>query len=243
VWANLKAGLVTYLTEVHTRRAQDERTVVLKARIVILAAAAQEKLAAMSISRHRPSISDVCAMPEYCAILESPSNQKITTVDFVELLNRLSEHAEKSRKSNMELLLRLLPSMAKQKGNKEADTSSLKLCTTFFRCHSCREPISYPRILSHACLLSGPRDTEKDVDLISRACPDTPWIHGIKGVVFDTEASSIMNMLVKLCGGDPKTLTSAMMDGLDSRFECLRCHHPRNGRLVMAWRTAVIFSS
>jgi len=47
-------------------------------------------------------------------------------------------------------------------------------------------------------------------------------------------------MLIKLSGQDPKTLTTAAMGELDSRFECLRCVHPTQGRLVMKWRIALL---
>ncbi|KAJ7827469.1 hypothetical protein B0H14DRAFT_1229127 [Mycena olivaceomarginata] len=70
--------------------------------------------------------------------------------------------------------------------------------------------------------------------------PAVPWTHGHKDITFDTEASDISGMLIKLCGRDPKTLTTHEMDELDSRFECLRCVHSTQGKLVMKWRIALL---
>ncbi|KAJ7087753.1 hypothetical protein C8R44DRAFT_26521 [Mycena epipterygia] len=237
IWTNIQPELVAFLEEVKRQRLQSARIVVLRARISTLAAVAQNQLSAMPISEVRPSINDVCAMPEYRAILEFPSDTIITKKHFVELLANLPGQTDQWRKSNTELLLKLLP---KQKGNKKLDTSRLDLCTTFFRCHSCREPISYPRILSHACLLKGPEKSEEEVDVLFQACRQAPWVHGQETIVFDTEASDITTMLIKMCGRDPKIMTSSAMDELDSRFECLRCAHPRQGRLVMKWRIALL---
>ncbi|KAJ7444819.1 hypothetical protein FB451DRAFT_70951 [Mycena latifolia] len=248
MWTNMEPELITFLAETKRRRLEDERIRVLRSRISVLATAAEQHLSIMPISEPRPSISDLCAMPEYRAILESPSGTKITKDDFAELLTHLSDQTDRWQKSNIEILLRLLPSFkssSKQRGKKGSDAAPLDLCTIFFRCHSCQEPIPYPRILSHACLLNeSAKDeeehTEEKGDLLYRACYHLPWIQSQKGIAFDTEASNITTMLVKLCRQDSKTLTSAMMEELEPRFECLRCPHPRQGRLVMQWRIALL---
>lgn len=181
-------------------------------------------------------------MPEYRAVLERPSNVEVTKEDFTDLLANLSEQTDRWRKSNINLLLDLLPSGSK-KGKKRLDPHLLDLCNVFFRCHSCREPISYPRILTHACLNKRrtPDITEDEDDLLLGVFTAVPWTHGRKDITFDTEASDISGMLIKLCGRDPKTLTTHEMDELDSRFECLRCVHSTQGKLVMKWRIAVNF--
>ncbi|KAJ7685466.1 hypothetical protein DFH06DRAFT_43974 [Mycena polygramma] len=239
IWANIEAELVEYLTEVKRLRLERHRIDTLSTRILVLTAAAIKDLNALAICEVRPSIPDVCVMPEYRAILERPSETDVQKEDFEELLTHLPEQADQWRKSNIQLLLQLLPGSKKQ-GNKTLDIRPLELCTTFFRCHSCREPISYPRILSHACLNKLGSHIEEDDDILLQAFRSAPWIYGQKGIVFDTEASSITAMLIKLCGHDPKTLTSAAMDELDLRFECLRCVHPSKGRLVMKWRIALL---
>ncbi|KAJ7709577.1 hypothetical protein B0H17DRAFT_229933 [Mycena rosella] len=240
IWTNIEPELVAYLTEARSRRLQDERIVLLRNRISVLSAAAQKNLSDLPISEPRPRIFDLCAMPEYRAILESPSDTEITQGHFIELLSHLPEQMDRWHTSNVEILRRLLPSFKSGSKQQKPDTSSLDLCTTFFRCHSCREPISYPRILSHACIFKGPGNTEEEVDLLSLASHSDSWIHGHKGIAFDTEASNITAMLIKLGGRDPKTLTSGMMDELDARFECSRCPHPRQGRLVMTWKIALL---
>ncbi|KAJ6525748.1 hypothetical protein B0H19DRAFT_1042600 [Mycena capillaripes] len=243
IWAKIEPELVAYLTEVKRLRLERYRIDVLRTRIYTLASNVIKDLNALPISEVRLSIPDICVMPEYRAILERPSDTEITKDDFADLLPLLPEQAEQWRQSNIKLLLPLLPSASKRHGNKTLDTRPLDLCTTFFRCHSCREPISYPRILSHACLnkLGSQANTDNNEDdVLLQAFRSAPWIHGQKGIVFDTEASNITTMLIKMCGQDPKTLTSAAMDELDSRFECVRCVHPSQGRLVMKWRIALL---
>ena len=62
----------------------------------------------------------------------------------------------------------------KKKDSHNSKTSALELATTFFKCYWCTEPISYPRILMHGCLLKavklqeeaeGEEDDESDSDM------------------------------------------------------------------------------
>ncbi|KAJ7221032.1 hypothetical protein B0H12DRAFT_1241294 [Mycena haematopus] len=252
-WADMEPELVTFLTEAKKQRLFDVRATVLEGRFQVLFRAAKEGLEAIPWSV-RPSTSDLCIMPEYRAILERASpgmtdedfgakKDSVTEEDFADALAHLFEQTDQWRKSNIDILLELLPSGSKHQGKKRLDTHTLDLCTTFFRCHSCREPISYPRILSHACLKK-PRSLEEEEtggDLLEKLIlPETPWIHGHKGIAFDDEASNIAGMLIRLCGQDPKTLTTTGMDEVDSRFECQRCVHPTKGILVMSWRIALL---
>ncbi|KAF7363715.1 hypothetical protein MSAN_01029300 [Mycena sanguinolenta] len=246
VWANIEPDLVEFLTEVKRQRLDQAWIDVLVDRIKILTGAASDGgLDAIPLS-DQPSISDLCIMPEYRAVLERPATERTTHQDFADALAHLSEQTNQWRKSNIDVLLQLLPSGSKKQGKKRLDTSILDLCTTFFRCHSCREPISYPRILNHACLknpriLEEPQDEEKErEDTLLRTLPEAPWVYGCKGIVFDTEASNIAAMLITLCGQDPETLSTTAMDEVDSRFECLRCVHPTKGKLVMTWRIALL---
>ncbi|KAF8211878.1 hypothetical protein K438DRAFT_1805505 [Mycena galopus ATCC 62051] len=239
VWANIEPELVAWFAEVKEQRLIQERVSVLVDRIRVLMSAAKSSLDAIPLSA-RPSKSDLCTMPEYRAILERSDPPDFNEGDCTDLLAHLSEQTDEWRNSNINLLLELLPS-GSTKGKKKLDAHTLDLCTTFFRCHSCREPISYPRILNHACLKKGqePED-EEDYLLEIFQKNEAPWIHGHKGIAFDAEASNIMAMLIRLCGQDPKTVTTAAMDELDSRFECPRCVHPTQGRLVMTWRMALL---
>ncbi|KAJ6502227.1 hypothetical protein C8R45DRAFT_612876 [Mycena sanguinolenta] len=244
VWANVEPDLVEFLTEVKKQRLDQEWIDVLEARISILTRAASDGgLDAIPFS-NQPSISDLCIMPEYRAVLERPAADRTVEQDFADALAHLSEQTDQWRQSNIDILLQLLPASSKKQGKKQLDTSILDLCTTFFRCHSCREPISYPRILKHACLRNPRRleETEEDgkEDTLLRALREAPWVHGCQGIAFDVEASNIAAMLITLCGQDPKTLTTAGMDEVDSRFECVRCAHPSKGKLVMTWRIALL---
>ncbi|KAJ7085781.1 hypothetical protein B0H15DRAFT_846352 [Mycena belliarum] len=248
IWINIQPEIVSFLETIRSERLRSKQHSLLKTRISVFATAAEQHLSAMPISEPRPFLSDLCAMPEYRNILESSPDTLITKHHFVNLLAHLSEQSKRWHISNVQFLISILPplkSTSKPRVKKQLDTSRLELCTTFFRCHSCREPIAYPRILSHACFLEGPpkeSDEESDAeeDPLYRALTTSPWIHGQKGIEFDTEASQITTMLINLCRKDPKTMTSATMDELDLRLECLRCPHPRHGRLVMTWKIALL---
>ncbi|KAJ7775178.1 hypothetical protein B0H16DRAFT_1450572 [Mycena metata] len=213
-----------FLRKSKKERLYKDRLAVLKSRMDL---SLRPILDALPISNDRPLMvsNDVSYMPEYRALMERPSNIQVTKEDFLNLLAHLPEQMEDSKLEN-------------------SPQRSLELCTTFFRCHTCTEPIAYPRILSHACLNELPpnNDDEEAVPhediLLRRVFVHTPWVLGHKGVKFHPEASNITAALVTLCVGDPKTMTTAMMDEIDPRFECVRCFHPKEGRLVMKWRIA-----
>ena len=57
-------------------------------------------------------------------------------------------------------LVSLVPHLSSIKGKEKSPTQILELATTFFTCSKCSEPISYPRVLKHDCLMFG---DERDV--------------------------------------------------------------------------------
>ena len=50
----------------------------------------------------------------------------------------------------------------KKKDTCNSKTSPLELATSFFKCDSCTEPISYPRILMHSCLVEDQDEAESE---------------------------------------------------------------------------------
>ena len=174
------------------------------------------------------------------------------------------------RESADEHLLDLLPqnstssSTRKGKGKSKSISGCLELATSFFNCHWCREPISYPRILMHHCLRlrrlvdpeeddNSEEDLDQEVKIKDRKLAvwnklsfwyGADWNESIVNdqVTFDDEASGFARVFVKACGEDPDTVTSDRMKEIDARVECLRCAKEGRhaSRLVMNWTTAVI---
>ena len=150
------------------------------------------------------------------------------------------------------------------KGKKKAPCNDavnpLELATTFFKCHWCTEPISYPRVLMHSCFARDPRavnqddddDSEEEVVVDYRRIPRQPRLPkqitydsvlhtmlnqhtlgmraGMEGVAYDDEASKAVRKIIVLCGKDANTVTYAAMEEADARIECLRCSRAMHGR-------------
>lgn len=80
------------------------------------------------------------------ADIPSPTEFKPFTTECLALIAAWKAHSD-------DYLIGLMPADSSRKGKrKKLDSSALNLATTFFKCHFCTEPISYPRVLMHHCL-------------------------------------------------------------------------------------------
>lgn len=174
--------------------------------------------------------------------------------DFELIKPKILEAIASWRAETDDYLASLIPQPSvKGKGKKKASNIAdlLNLATTFFKCHWCTEPISYPRVLMHSCFAEDPQadddddDTEEEVVIHRRRTARQPlppkqitydtvlptlldrhnvgMCAGMEGVTYDDEASKAVREIVVLCGKDPNTVTYAAMEELDARIECLRC--------------------
>jgi hypothetical protein len=226
----MKDKVVAQLEQLKAARLTEERQKMLRSRMFLLRNFVAQYEATQARTKPLPNAPDVAALePFYSLVFKSPVDTDLQESNFADLGPELGELCDEWIQSSSELLLRLIP--------RSFAIKHLDLATIFFRCHSCREPISYPRILKHECLT---RNLPGEDDELLQACSNQrPWNYGVEQVVFDEESHACAKEIITVCGQDPRSITMYEMDDLDCRVECLRCAHPSRGRLVMEWKTAV----
>ncbi|KAF8969724.1 hypothetical protein BDZ97DRAFT_1915257 [Flammula alnicola] len=102
--------------------------------------------------------SHIARSEPFCGIIKDiteGADEDMIKMQIESLAPRLGEISSSWRAEADKVLLGLLseatePSMLVD--NEEVDRKPLELATTFFKCHWCPDPISYPRVLMHSCL-------------------------------------------------------------------------------------------
>jgi len=82
--------------------------------------------------------------------------RRITKEDFEKVEPHLCNLITSWKEETDRYLVTLMPQPSgkgKKKDSRNSKASALELATTFFKCDWCTEPISYPRILMHSCLV------------------------------------------------------------------------------------------
>jgi hypothetical protein len=118
----------------------------------------------------------------------------------------------------------------------------LELATTFFNCSECIEPISYPRVLVHACLTAlrlGNRNREDSQAMIYTSLNCEPWNTGRRKISYFDAAETSAKFVLESYGLDADVITAADLNDTDKWLECLRCTHRTKGRPVFKWKKAV----
>jgi hypothetical protein len=227
----MKDKVVAQLEQLKAARLTEERQKVLWSRMLLLRNFVAEYGATQARNKPLPNAADVAALePFHSLIFKSPVDTILQESDFADLRPKFGQLCDEWIKSNSKLLLRLLP--------QSSTINDLDLAATFFQCHWCQEPISYPRILKHECLTRNRSGVESD-ELLQACLYHIPWNYGGKQVAFAKECHARAKEIISVCGQDPHSITMSEMDDLDYRVECLPCAHPSRGRLVMRWKTAV----
>ena len=248
VWENMRSELDEYFEGLKAIRLQDEYLQMVRKRMGILVDVVWKYTLTRPGLEIIPTFADVCIMePFHALILDSPPETEITKESIDNLMVQLPELSAEWNRSNVAMLLQLVPASASLSDPDPADqvVSPLDLATTFFRCSWCTDPITYPRVLKHSCLMSFHSSVGEDLDdHVLAACHSIgrgtlPWNYGREQVTYDEEAAEAAKAIVVACGQDLETISASAMDQLDPRVECLRCVHPQRGRMVMRWRTAV----
>lgn len=235
VWSNIKPEVIAFFEEYRHVRFKQKQQDVQWGRIGLLSPVFSKYLLSQPRGEPRPTYADISGQePFKSLIFVTPLDVVLTTADFEACADQIPQACDDWLQSNTKKLLQLLPKHAASK------SSILELATTFFRCHWCREPISYPRILVHDCLRRDhPGLEDYDDDELYYANRSTkPWNFGGAQVTHDKDASNYAKDIITACGKKSASVSAATMDELDQRVECLRCISPR-GRLVMRWKTAV----
>lgn len=194
-----------------------------------------------------PGDGDIVLMAPFAEILESDDTVVVETRDFSSAISLLPELCAKWREETDQHLLSLFPESAARA------KSDLNLATTQFSCSGCRNPISYPRILSHKCMtensLSRYMDSAMHRHLKRRFCSaeSFPFNREEYSLNYDTKAAEAASNILQACGDNPFTTTAAHMDR-SSRTVRLTCDctfgplaHRMKAHPLMNWRRAVSF--
>ncbi|KAK0196745.1 hypothetical protein F5146DRAFT_1012796 [Armillaria mellea] len=171
--------------------------------------------------RIAPSTADVCLIPKIKAILENINVELYNyEEDFADIKAELPKISRDWRRSKGMYLLSLMP------GNKH-DISRLSLATTFFKCHECTEPISYPRVLAHKCMTALRHGYQ-------------PWNFNRNGVECYELAGGCAVDVVRASGLRAEKATVEDMERADVWLECMNCRVPERGSVVFQWRQAIL---
>lgn len=120
-----------------------------------------------------PPVSQIASSEPVYSVFKSAPTRDLSMEDFRGLKAQIFEFIMSWKEETDQLLASLLPCVSK--GKKKVYTSQIELATTFFICHQCAEPIAYPRILVHKCLIRtsareshvGDKDGSEEVEEIA----------------------------------------------------------------------------
>ncbi|KII94170.1 hypothetical protein PLICRDRAFT_36405 [Plicaturopsis crispa FD-325 SS-3] len=191
-----------------------------------------------------PQVADVCSMPDFRSLIEAPVEMNVDADSFSGAMANFPRLVDDWRESVSCTLVKLLPECQPSTNPPSLNLSSLELATTWFHCHICTLPITFPRILVHHCM-TGLSYSYDQQDTITGQCfmklSCEPWNYGGSRVAFHDVAAACARRLVELCGRDPLVTTASEMYELDARFSCSTCRYGRT-HCVMTWDKAVSHS-
>ncbi|KAF9532170.1 hypothetical protein CPB83DRAFT_847356 [Crepidotus variabilis] len=88
----------------------------------------------------------------FLSLIRQSENGKISQSVFEPFKTECSNLIAAWKAESDKYLVDILPPSSVKGKRKKLDARALDLATTFFKCHFCTEPISYPRVLVHQCL-------------------------------------------------------------------------------------------
>ncbi|PPQ71816.1 hypothetical protein CVT24_006206 [Panaeolus cyanescens] len=108
-----------------------------------------------------PTVADMAKSEPFRTLIDNASNT-LSEEQVQEHKHHITPIIDSWKESAKQQLIELLPVPLKR--SKLADEDKLCLATTFFKCHWCTEPISYPRVLMHSCLRDRRIDIKQETD-------------------------------------------------------------------------------
>ncbi|KAK0484045.1 hypothetical protein IW261DRAFT_1466407 [Armillaria novae-zelandiae] len=235
-WSSMLPTLLNLLEAARGKVLKKKRRNIYKTRLNIVSDLVKAH-AAENPDKITPSTADVCVIPKIKAILENINVELYNyKVDFADIKAELPKISRDWRRSKGMSLLSLMP------GNKH-DISRLSLATTFFKCHECTEPISYPRVLAHKCMTTlrhGYRNQSDDMVRLCKGLQAEPWNFNRNGVECHELAGGCAVDVVRASGLRAEKATVEDMERADVWLECMNCRVPERGSLVFQWRQAIL---
>ncbi|KAG5716212.1 hypothetical protein E4T56_gene10745 [Termitomyces sp. T112] len=234
IWSHIRPEVIDFLQEIRVICSQKERKELIQSRMIILYPKYDDYLNTQPRRFPLPGFADICGeAPFRSLIFSTPADNDFTLSDSDRLKDYFAEACKTWFESRSHALEALLPS----------ECPRLDTAAAFFRCQWCKEPISYPRILKHKCLIISQanfKPSGDNVELYDLAvASERPWNFGGDQVEFDEEAAECARDIIAVCGADPREVSAEVMNELDRRVECLRCSQAK-GRPAMRWTTAII---
>lgn len=257
-WETLRPELIQYLETAKTLRLEDEKFERISDRREFI----WRRLCLWSMFESQlrsdtlPQILDIATTePFRTFILEDADEFPGLLMDIGYISSTFKSFADSWNQDREQFLGSLVPGKTGQpngrgKAKTRMSTVALRRATTFFQCPYCTEPISFPRILAHGCLLnrSSTKNNRRDTDpeilvAFSFYVFPRPWFSEAQNLTFDQEASNVAKSIIKECGENPDRITQEQMDEKDLRLECRACTEQKKGRYAMKWRMAVCESA
>ncbi|TFK76262.1 hypothetical protein BDN72DRAFT_227118 [Pluteus cervinus] len=251
-WETLRPVLVEILEDVREKLEKKYKKALLKTRLSIIIDLLGDYRNSQPLNSVLPRAPDLAVLPQTMTMLFDKSRERYIEHDhFAEFQTSIPQMCATWRETNDQALAALLPAplpsgSSRGSRNAAANVQHLALATTYFKCGDCREPISYPRILVHACtynLRHGYRNREDDIALIFEKLKAESWSTTGNRVKFYQDAQIAASVVVSVCEFDPQTTTSAAMDEAQSWLECTGCSVAKKSKKpknVYTWRSAIV---
>ncbi len=101
-----------------------------------------------------PTGLQIASLNPFHSLIKSDLSSSFSLANFYPFESQLLDILSSWREDTDRYLFSLVPYPSSFKGKEKSSAHILKLATTFFRCYKCRDPISYPRVLMHECLIN-----------------------------------------------------------------------------------------
>ncbi|KAF8177607.1 hypothetical protein BJ912DRAFT_1045683 [Pholiota molesta] len=252
ILVRLDAQINEYMAIVKERRLKRERLAFLKDRLPILQKVHNDHILtyptterywypmASELFLHEPKIQDI--VNDTSSTLESMKERLMLILPeiYPDAINQLIRRID-------DQLLEVI--IASRPGEVIDRETVFGLATTLFQCSNCDTKFSsfqrqrilrYNEAMLHACTRKAKFPAGyRDGFFIEKLTEEKHRSHRHDRLTVSKTALTIVPILAKLCGFEPSTATTQMMDDLDPVFECISCGSQEQGRATMTWLGAV----
>ncbi|KAF8177604.1 hypothetical protein BJ912DRAFT_1146553 [Pholiota molesta] len=248
ILVRLDAQINEYMEIVKERRLKRERLAFLKDRLPILQKVHNDHLLTFTTTErywypmaselflYEPKIQDI--VNDTSSTLESMKERLMLTLPeiYPDAINQLIRRID-------DQLLEVI--IASRPGELIDRETVFGLATTLFRCVNCerlctKRILRYNEVVLHSCTRTSDFPAEcQDGYFIKTLTNERYRSHRHGPLTVSNAALTFVPILAKLCGLDPHTATTQMMDDLDPVFECIPCASQEFGRATLTWLGAV----
>ncbi|KAI0786969.1 hypothetical protein C8Q75DRAFT_892816 [Abortiporus biennis] len=252
MWLNLQPTAVKIMDGVRNWRIDEEYKSTLRSRMSMVINSLTKFRGRVYGDINFPSPMDFLSIPCIRSIIEVPAEVTFTLEGFMDKINpMLPEILEEWRKSVDAHLVHLIK--PKSDIPKEVDPLSIAIGQFFF-CESCRQPLIYPNIRAHSCLLDDvdQEDTEDVYEAALWLAFDNPFSREYiepnlfikpRHLILENIISmaNIVEKVLTVLGYDAGQITLKELEGVATLMVCTSCENYKPWfRQVMDWRTMIL---